>query len=348
MEFSAQQIAEFLGGKVEGNQEITVHTFSKIEEAQNGALTFLYNPKYIEFIYNTSASIVLVNDDLELSKEVSPTLVRVPNAYEALAKLLTLYEQYKPKKTGVEQPSFVAESATVGEGGYIGAFAYIGENVTVGNNVRIYPNVSISDGVTIGDNTILYSNVSVYEGCKVGANCIIHSGAVVGSDGFGFAEQASGSRAKIPQIGIVIIEDDVEIGANTAIDRSTMGSTVIKRGSKLDNLVQIGHNVVVGEDAVLCGQVGIAGSTKIGNKVILGGQVGVNGHIELGNGVMAAAQSGIAGKLKDGEIVMGSPAFPAREYQRSAVVTRKLPEVYQKLNKLEKELAKLKEEKENK
>lgn len=345
MEFSAKQIADFLEGTVEGNQETTVRTFSKIEEAKKGSLTFLYNPKYSEFIYTTEASIILVNNDLELSKPVQSTLVRVPNAYEALAKLLTLYEQFKPKKTGIETPSYIANSAKVGADCYIGAFAYIGENVTIGNNVKIYPNASISDGAQVGDNSIVYSNVSIYEGCKIGKNCIIHSGAVIGSDGFGFAEQTSGQFSKIPQIGIVILEDDVEIGANTAIDRSTMGSTVIKKGAKLDNLVQIGHNVIVGENNILCGQVGIAGSTKLGKNIMLGGQVGVNGHIQLGNNVKVGAQSGIANNVKDNEILFGSPAFQLRDFQRSAVIQRKLPEMYSKINKLEKQLAQLIDEK---
>ncbi len=348
MEFSAQQIAEFLGGKVEGNQEAKVHTFSKIEEAQAGSLTFLYNPKYAQFIYETKASIVLVNDDLELTQEVESTLVRVPNAYEALAKLLTLYEQYKPKKTGIEVPSYVSKSAQLGENIYLGAFSHIGENVKIGDNVRIYPNCTIGDGTVIGDNCIVYSNVSIYEATSIGNNCIIHSGAVIGSDGFGFAEQASGERTKIPQIGVVIIEDDVEIGANTAIDRSTMGSTIIKKGVKIDNLVQIGHNVEVGDNTVLCGQVGIAGSSKLGKNIILAGQVGLAGHLTIGDNVRAAAQSGVASSVKENEIVMGSPAYDYKAYRRSFVLGRKLPDMNDRLNQLEKELAALKAKNETK
>lgn len=346
MEFSARQIADFLGGKIEGDEDQLVSTFSKIEEAKEGSLTFLYNPKYIEFIYSTEASIVLINDTLELKKEVAPTLVRVPNAYEALAKLLQLYDQYKPKKQGIEVPSFIHPSATLGDEIYIGPFVSIGENVKIGKNVKIHPNTTIADNVKIGDDCIVYAGVNIYEGTRIGARCILHSGVVLGADGFGFAEMTSGTYTKIPQIGIVIIEDDVEIGANSAVDRSTMGSTVIKKGTKIDNLVQIGHNVEVGENTVLCGQVGIAGSTKVGKNVVMGGQVGVSGHIKIGDNVKIGAQSGIPGSIKDNSLVMGSPAYEAREYQRAAIVGKKLPDMYKTLHNLEKKMNKLMEEKE--
>lgn len=348
MEFSARQIADFLEGAIEGNEEQQVSTFSKIEEAKEGSLTFLYNPKYTEFLYTTKASIVLVNDSLELKSKVEATLIRVPNAYESLAKLLTLYDQYKPKKMGIESPSYIASSAKMGKDCYVGAFAYIGENVTIGENVKIYPNTTVADNVKIGDNTILYSGVHIYEGSKIGANCIFHSGAVIGSDGFGFAESNTGAYSKIPQIGIVIIEDDVEVGANTAIDRSTMGSTVIKKGAKLDNLVQIGHNVVVGENTILCGQVGVAGSAKLGRNIVIGGQSAINGHIHVADNVKVGGQSGVANSTKEGEILFGSPAYEVRSYQRSAIVSRKLPEMYSTLNKLEKLVEKILEDKEKK
>ncbi len=346
MEFSARQIADFLGGKIEGNEDQLVSTFSKIEEAKQGSLTFLYNPKYSEFIYTTQASIVLINDSLELKKHVAPTLVRVPNAYEALAKLLQLYDQYRPKKSGIQQPSAIHATASLGDDVYVGTFVSIGENVKIGKNVKIHPNTTIADNVSIGDDCILYSGVHIYEGTRIGKRCIIHSGAVLGADGFGFAEMTSGSYTKIPQIGIVIVEDDVEIGANTAIDRSTMGSTVIKSGTKIDNLVQIGHNVEVGEHTVLCGQVGIAGSTKVGNNVVMGGQVGVSGHIKIGDNVKIGAQSGIPASIKDNHLVMGSPAYDARDYQRAAIVSKKLPDMYKTLHALEKKVNQLLKDKE--
>lgn len=347
MEFTARQIADFLEGTIEGNEEQKVSTFSKIEEAKEGSLTFLYNPKYSEFLYKTKASIVLVNNSLELKSQVESTLIRVPNAYESLAKLLQLYDQFKPKKKGIEIPSYIHSSASLGDEIYVGAYAYIGENVKIGNNVKIYPNTTIGDNVVIGDDTIIYSGVNIYEGTKVGARCIIHSGVVLGADGFGFAEMTSGAYTKIPQIGIVIIEDDVEIGANSAVDRSTMGSTIIKKGAKIDNLVQVGHNVEVGENTVLCGQVGIAGSTKVGKNVIMAGQVGISGHIKIGDNVKIGPQSGIPGSVKENDVVMGYPAFNAREYQRASIIFKKLPEMYKTIHNLEKQIKKLTEDKEN-
>lgn len=343
MEFTAHQIATFLGGEVEGNQSEKVSSFAKIEEANKGELTFLYNPKYKEHIFNTKASIVLVNKDLDLDKDVEPTLVRVENAYESLAKLLQLYADAKPKKTGIENNSHISESAKLGDNCYVGAFAYVSDNAVVGNNVTIQPHVFIGEGAKIGDNTILYSGAKIYEGCKIGKNCTIHSGAVIGADGFGFAQQGNQEYAKIPQIGIVILGDNVEVGANTCIDRSTMGTTEIADGCKLDNLVQIGHNVIIGENTILCGQVGIAGSSKLGKNIIMAGQSGVAGHLEVGDGVVAGAKCGIVSTVGDNEMLMGMPHMKAGEYRRSHVLHRNLPKINNKVSQIEKDLKRLKE-----
>ncbi len=326
MEFTAEMIAEFLGGEVVGDKEAKVSTLCKIEEGEPGALAFLSNPKYESHIYDTEASIVIVNQDFTPSKPVKSTLIRVENAYAAFAKLLELYNSMKPQKTGVSPLAFVSSSATLGKGSYIGEYVVIGENVTIGKNAKIYPLVYIGDDVVIGDDVI------------------IHAGAVIGADGFGFAPQADGTYQKIPQIGNVVIEDRVEIGANACVDRATMGSTIVRAGAKLDDLVMVAHNVVVGENTVFASQVGIAGSTKIGRNCMFGGQVGVAGHITIADGTQIASQSGVANSIKtENQKLMGSPAYDASSYQRAAVVFKELPEMRRKLAAMEKEIARLKE-----
>ena len=297
MEFTAKQIASFIGGKVEGDENATVHTFAKIEEGTPGAISFLSNPKYTHYIYNTKSSIVLINDDVELAQPVEATLIRVKNAYECVAKLLQLYQASLPKKTGISPQAFVSEKAKIGKDCYIGAFAYVGDGTVIGDNTQIHPHAVVEDGVTIGSGCIIYPNVTIYDGCKLGNNVTIHAGSVIGADGFGFAPNTEGYD-KIPQIGIVTIEDNVEIGANTCVDRSTMGTTIIRKGVKLDNLVQIAHNVEVGENTVMSAQVGVAGSTKIGKWCMFGGQVGISGHINIGDKTFLGAQSGVPGNIK--------------------------------------------------
>ncbi|GET27496.1 UDP-3-O-(3-hydroxymyristoyl)glucosamine N-acyltransferase [Prolixibacter sp. NT017] len=327
MEFSANDIAGLLGGEVEGDGSVKVNNVSKIDQGIPGTLAFLANPAYAKYIYTTKASVVLVNRDFKPEDELSCTLIRVDDAYASIAKLLNYYEQSKPKKVGIEQPSFISESATVGEQLYVGAFAYIGENATIGKNVKIYPNVYIGDGVTVGDDTILYAGVKVYAGCKVGKNCILHAGSVVGSDGFGFAPTSDGSYDKIAQVGNVEIRDNVEIGSNTTIDCATMGSTVINEGVKIDNLVQIAHNVEVGKNTVIVAQVGVAGSAKIGENCMIGGQVGIAGHIRIGNNVKVGAQSGISNNVKDNSTIFGTPAFGHRDFMKSYAVFKNLPQL---------------------
>jgi len=327
MEFSANDIAGLLGGEVEGDGSVKVNNVSKIDQGIPGTLAFLANPAYAKYIYTTKASVVLVNRDFKPEDELSCTLIRVDDAYASIAKLLNYYEQSKPKKVGVEQPSFISESATVGEQVYVGAFAYIGENATIGKNVKIYPNVYIGDGVTVGDDTILYAGVKVYAGCKVGKNCILHAGSVVGSDGFGFAPTSDGSYDKIAQVGNVEIRDNVEIGSNTTIDCATMGSTVINEGVKIDNLVQIAHNVEVGKNTVIVAQVGVAGSAKIGENCMIGGQVGIAGHLQIGNNVKIGAQSGISNNVKDNSTILGTPAFGHRDFMKSYAVFKNLPQL---------------------
>jgi UDP-3-O-[3-hydroxymyristoyl] glucosamine N-acyltransferase len=344
MEFTAKQIADFLQGEIEGNPDVKVNDFAKIEEGRPKTLSFLSNPKYTHYIYETQADIVLVNTDFKAEKDIKPTLIRVADAYEALAKLLQLVEKTKAQKTGIEPMSYVASSAKVGESVYIAAFAYIGENAVVGNNSRIYPHVTIGDNVAIGSNVTLYSGVKIYAGCKIGDNSIIHAGAVIGSDGFGFAPQPDGSYQKIPQIGNVVIENNVEIGANTVVDRAVMGSTIICEGVKLDNLIQIAHNVEIGKHTVMASQTGVSGSTKIGEKCVFGGQVGLAGHINIGNEVKIGAQSGIAKSLKDGSEIIGSPAIPIRNWYRSSVIFGKLPDMYRDISQLKKDISELKEE----
>ncbi len=344
MVFTAQQIAGFVGGEVEGDINASVTTFAKIEEGQAGALSFLANPQYEQYIYNTKSSVVLVNKDFQLKSAVETTLVRVDNAYESVAKLLTLYESMKQKKTGVSDKAYISPTAKIGEDCYVAPFAYIGDNVVVGNGTTVHPNVVICDNASVGEDCIIYPNVTIYHDCKIGNRVILHAGAVIGADGFGFAPTANGYD-KIPQIGIVTIEDDVEIGANTCVDRSTMGTTIIRKGVKLDNLVQIAHNVDVGSHTVMSAQVGVAGSCKVGEWCMFGGQVGVAGHITVGDRTYAGAQSGIPGgrMIKNGNCtVMGYPAIEQKNFARSAAVYKNLPELVAQVNELKKEIEELK------
>lgn len=342
MEFSAKQIAQIIDGIVEGDENILVSNLSKIEEGTIGTLSFLANPAYTNYIYSTNASIVIVNKSFVLENPVksSCTLIRVENAYESFAKLLELYNQINTEKEGVEQPSFVSSNAKIGENFYVGAFAYIGQNVSIGNHVKIYPHVYIGDNCKIGNNTTLFSGVKIYHDCVIGNNCTIHASTVVGSDGFGFAPNNEGHVfTKVPQIGNVIIEDDVEIGSNSCIDRATLGSTILRKGVKLDNLVQIAHNVEIGENTVIAGLSGIAGSTKVGKNCMIGAQVGVAGHLRIANGVKIAGQSGIGSSIdKEGEILQGSPAFNIGEFKRSYVLFRGLPKLSDKVSDLTKKI----------
>ncbi len=345
--FSAQQIADVLNGTVEGNPDIKVSNFSKIEDGKPETLTFLANPKYSNYLYDTKASIVLVNNDLVLEKKVETTLIRVENAYTALAIILDLVDSIlNPKKEGIEANSYIAENASIGEKIYVGAFSYISNNAKIGNKAQIYPQVYIGDNVVIGDNTVIYAGAKIYPNCKIGNNCIIHSGAVIGSDGFGFAMEA-GSYKKIPQLGNVIIEDNVEIGANTTIDRAVMDSTIIGKGVKLDNLIQIAHNVEVGENTAMASQVGISGSTKVGKNCVLGGQVGLGGHITIGDNSSIGAQSGIISNIKEGSQILGSPAIPVKSFFRSSAIFPKLPDIYKEKGQLQKEIKLLKEKLQN-
>ena len=342
MEFSAKQIAEYLGGSVEGNENATVKTFAKIEEGVKGAISFLANPHYAHYLYTTQSSIVLVNNDFVPEQPVSATLIRVENAYESIARLLTLYQSTIQKRTGIHPLACVAESAHIGKDCYVGPFAYIGENVNLGDNCQVYANVVIEERTTVGNNCLFYPNVTIYHDCKIGNNVTLHAGTVIGADGFGFAPAADGYE-KIPQIGIVTIEDNVEIGANTCVDRSTMGSTYVRKGVKLDNLVQIAHNCEVGENTVMSAQVGVAGSTKIGKWCMYGGQVGIAGHAVIGDRVLSGAQAGIAGSIRKGNVtVQGSPAIDAKNFMRSSVVFKYLPEMRKELDALKKEIEELK------
>ncbi|MBQ7509438.1 MAG: UDP-3-O-(3-hydroxymyristoyl)glucosamine N-acyltransferase [Prevotella sp.] len=342
MEFTAKQIAELIGGRIEGNENAAVHTFAKIEEGQPGAISFLSNPKYTHFLYQTTSTIVLVNDDLQLEHEVKPTLIRVKNAYEAVAKLLQLYESMKPKKTGIDPLASVSAKATVGKDVYIGAFAVVGDGAVIGDGCQIYPHTVIGDGVKMGAKCLIYPNVTIYQGCQLGNNVTIHAGSVIGADGFGFAPNQEGYD-KIPQIGIVIIEDDVEIGANTCIDRSTMGQTVIRKGVKLDNLIQVAHNCEIGENTVMSAQVGMAGSTKIGAWCMVGGQAGFSGHIHVADKTFVGAQCGVIGDTKgNGEQLIGSPAMDPKVYFKGMAILRRLPDMYKELGALRKELEELK------
>ena len=341
--FTAQQIADILKGTVEGDPTIRVDNFSKIEEGKPGTLTFLANLKYAHYIYETQASVVLVNNDFVLDKPIAATLIRVFNSYAGLAILLDVVEKSKPKKRGVEPMSYIADSAKIGSDVYVGAFSYVSNNAVIGDNSQIYPQVYIGDNCTIGDNVILYAGVKIYAGCKIGNNCIIHSGAVIGSDGFGFAPEGDIYK-KIPQMGIVIIEDDVEIGANTTVDRAVMDATIIRKGVKLDNLIQIAHNVEVGANTVMAAQVAIAGSTKIGKHCMIGGQVGIGGHITIGDETNIGAQSGLISNIKPKSNILGSPAVPVKDFFKASIIFPKLPEIYKQLGKLEKEVEILKSE----
>ena len=341
MEFTAEMIASYLGGTVVGDPQTTVSTFAKIEEGHAGALSFLANPKYEHYIYDTQSSIVIVNTSFEPQHPVKATLIKVEDAYGSFAKLLELYAAHKPRKTGISQRAEISPDARLGQNCYVGAFAVIEAGAVIGDNVCIYPHTYVGDGVQIGDNTTLYAGVKVYEGCRIGANVIIHAGAVIGADGFGFAPNEAGEYSKIPQIGNVVIEDNVEIGANTCVDRATMGSTRIHRGVKLDNLIQIGHNVVVGEHTVCASQVGIAGTSKIGSHCMLGGQVGVAGHLTIGDRVQLASKSGISNNVPDGATYFGYPALPISRSHRVNAVVRNLPELSQTVYRLEKQMAAL-------
>lgn len=343
MEFSAKQIAEYIHGTIIGDENATVHTFAKIEEGIAGALSFLSNPKYTHYIYNTQSSIVLVNKDFEPEHEIKATLIKVDNSYESLAKLMMLYEASLPKKQGIDPLASVATNAKIGNNVYIGAFACIEEGAEIGDNTYIHPHVTVGCNAKVGANTILYPNVTIYHDCRVGNNCILHAGSVIGADGFGFAPTENGYE-KIPQIGIAILEDDVEIGANTCVDRATMGATIIRKGVKLDNLIQIAHNVEVGSHTVMASQVGIAGSTKIGERCTFAGQVGVAGHITIGDHVTVGAQSGIPGNTKSGTTLMGYPAIDPKQFARSAVIYKKLPDMYTELGCLKREIEELKKQ----
>jgi len=337
MEFTAQQIAELLEGSVEGNPQVKVSNLAKIEEGKPGTLTFLANPKYEEFIYTTQSSLVIVNDSFVAAQPITATLVRVKDAYKSFAKLLDTYNQILHNRTGIESPNFISATATVGENIYVGAFVYIGEKAVIGNNVKLYPGVYIGDNASIGDGTILFPGVKVYADCHIGKECRIHAGVVIGADGFGFAPQDDSNYMKVAQIGNVIIEDHVEIGSNTTIDRATLGSTIIRKGVKLDNLIQVAHNVDIGEHTVIAAQTGIAGSTKIGRFCMIGGQVGIVGHLVIADKVKIAAQSGIGTSiLNEGDILQGSPAYFIGDYKKSYIGFRKLPELQARIEELEK------------
>jgi UDP-3-O-[3-hydroxymyristoyl] glucosamine N-acyltransferase len=343
MEFTVATIAEFLKGEVEGNPDARINTVAKIEEGHEGALSFLSNPKYEHYIYTTKSSVVLVNKDFIPSQKINTTLIRVPDAYVAFAALLTLVEQSKPKKKGIHPTAVIESSAKVGTDVFIGAFVYIGENCSVGEGSMIFPHVSIGDSSIIGKNCTINAGVRIYHQCVLGNRCIIHSGTVIGSDGFGFAPQSEGEYKKIPQIGNVVIEDDVEIGANVAIDRATMGSTILRKGVKLDNLIQIAHNVEVGENTVMAAQGGIAGSTKVGKNCMTGGQVAINGHITVADGTKIGAQGGIAATVtEENTILQGTPAVPYRQFYRSSAIFNSLPDLKRKIDSLERELESLK------
>ncbi len=344
MEFTARQISELLQGVVEGDADVKVARLSKIEEGKVGDLTFLANPKYTHFIYSSTASIVIVDKGFVAEQAISPTLIRVENAYKSFVHLLEIYNQIKKDKQGIEQPSFISLTASIGENCYVGAFAYIGSNVRIGNNVKIYPQAYVGDNVTIGDNTTLFSGAKVYSDCNIGSDCTLHTGTVIGADGFGFTPNRENQYQKVAQIGNVIIEDHVEIGANSAIDRATLGSTIIRKGVKLDNLIQVGHNVEIGENTVIAAQTGIAGSTKIGKDCMIGGQVGIVGHITIADKVKIAAQSGIGSSITtEGEIVQGSPAFNIGDYKRTYVVFRKLPVLEKRIKELEQMISDLRQ-----
>ncbi|NAS30531.1 UDP-3-O-(3-hydroxymyristoyl)glucosamine N-acyltransferase [Flavobacteriaceae bacterium R38] len=336
MKFTATQIAGILEGDIIGDPDIEVSKLSKIEEGTEGSLTFLANPKYKPYIYTTKASITIVNKDFESESDLDTTLILVEDAYKSFSTLLEYYNKVKLNKTGIEQPSFIADSVVLGENVYVGAFTYLGENVQIGKNVKIYPNVYIGDNAVIGDDAVIFAGAKIYSESIIGNYCVIHSGAIVGADGFGFAPDENGAFKKVPQTGNVILEDHVDIGAGTTIDRATLGSTIIRKGVKLDNQIQIAHNVEIGENTVIAAQTGIAGSTKIGKNCMIGGQVGIVGHITIGDGVRIQAQSGIGRNVKDLEVLQGSPALNYGDYNKSYVYFKNLPKLANKINKLDK------------
>ncbi|WP_298287603.1 UDP-3-O-(3-hydroxymyristoyl)glucosamine N-acyltransferase [uncultured Lutibacter sp.] len=342
MKFTATQIAGILEGEIEGNENVEVYKLSKIEEGEEGSLTFLSNPKYIHYIYETKATIAIVNKDFVPEKQLETTLIKVEDAYKAFSTLLEFYNQVKLNKSGIEEYTFISKTATIGENLYLGSFSIIGDNVNIGNNVKIYPNVTIGENVFIGDNTTIFSGVNIYSETTIGSDCVIHAGAVIGSDGFGFAPSEEGIYSKVPQIGNVVIEDNVDIGAATTIDRATLGSTIIRKGVKLDNQIQIAHNVEIGKNTVIAAQTGIAGSTKIGENCMIGGQVGIVGHLTIGNNVKVQAQTGIAKNVKDNEVIQGTPAFGYSDFNKSYVYFKKLPELVATINTLQKEIKALK------
>jgi UDP-3-O-[3-hydroxymyristoyl] glucosamine N-acyltransferase len=338
LKFTAEQIAGILEGEIVGNPEIEVSRLSKIEEGIEGSITFLANPKYTPYIYSTKASITIVNKTFEPENGISTTLIKVEDAYKSFSKLLEYYNQVKNNKVGVEEPSYQSESAAYGENTYLGAFSYLGENVILGDNVKIYPQVYIGDNVVIGNNTIVFSGAKLYSETKVGNNCVINSGAIIGADGFGFVPDENGAFQKVPQTGNVIIEDNVDIGSATTIDRATLGSTLIRKGVKLDNQIQIAHNVEIGEHTVIAAQTGIAGSTKIGKYCMIGGQVGIAGHLTIGDHVKVQAQTGIGHRVKDGEKLYGSPAIDYGNYVKSYVHFKNLPQIVKSINEIEKKI----------
>lgn len=340
MKFTAQQIADILDGTIEGNPDTEVDKLSKIEEGQKGSLTFLSNPKYTSYIYDTEASICIVNDSFEKTQPISTTLIKVEDSYEAFSKLLEVYNQIKLNKTGIDKLSSISETAQLGEDIYVGSFTYIGEQVSIGDNVKIYPNVYIGDNVIIGNDVTIFAGCKIYSETQIGSQCTLHSGAIIGADGFGFSPSDSGEYSKIPQIGNVIIEDNVDIGAGTTIDRATLGSTIIRKGVKLDNQIQIAHNVEVGEHTAIAAQTGIAGSSKIGKHCLIGGQVGIAGHIKIGDRVKIQAQTGVGRNIKDDEAIQGSPAFGYSDFNKSYVHFRNLPKIVTRIDNIEKHLPK--------
>lgn len=337
MQFTATQIALLVNGKIEGNPEATVSSFGKIEEATSGQLAFLANPKYEDFLYSTKASVLLINDSQELRQPLSATLIKVSDAYSAFATLLSKYQELMTQQlSGIQDPSYVAKTAKLGQNVFVGAFSYINDKAQIGNNVKIFPHVYVGENVRIADNSILYPGVKIYHDCVIGRNVIIHAGSIIGGDGFGFAPQADGSYKKVPQIGNVVIEDNVEIGSNAAIDRATMGSTIIRAGAKLDNLIQVAHNVEVGYNTVIAAQAGISGSTKVGNNVMIGGQAGVVGHIQIADGTKINAQSGVSKSVKTPHTaITGSPAYDYTSMLRSQAIFRNLPELEKRIVELE-------------
>lgn len=336
MVFTAVQIADILEGEIDGNPEIAVHKLAKIEEGEKGSLTFLANPKYTSYIYTTKASITLVNKDFIPEQNLQTTLIKVDDAYKSFSKLLEYYNQVKNNKIGIEEPVFKAETVVYGENFYLGAFSYLGNNVRIGDNVKIYPNAYIGDNVTIGNNVVIFAGAKIYSETVIGNNCVVHSGVVIGADGFGFTPNKNGEFSKVPQTGNVILEDNVDIGAGTTIDRATLGSTILRRGVKLDNQIQIAHNVEIGENTVIAAQTGIAGSTKIGKRCMIGGQVGIVGHIVIGDNVRIQAQSGIGRNVKDNEVLQGSPALNYGEYNKSYVHFKNLPKIINRIDQLDK------------